>query len=121
MNIRSKLCTASAVHHWTFQRITALLLLPFTLWLFQLFQLVYQASYADTFAWLASGFNNLMISLWLLTVCWHADLGVQVVLEDYVADKSIRQPLMLLSKIWFGLIALSGLVSLQIIFWHGGL
>lgn len=109
----------SATRHWAFQRLTALLLIPLSGWLLLLFQLLFKSSYPETLAWLAKGINCLAISLWLLLVCIHAILGIQVILEDYVSDFSWRSRLNIINHVWFSLIAVSGLFTLQFIFWHG--
>ena len=111
----------SATGHWKFQRITAVLLVPLSGWLLVLFQLLFNASYTDTLSWLSIPVNNIALILWMLTVCSHAILGIQVVLEDYVSDVSWRSRLNILNHVWFSLIALSGLICLQLVFWHGGL
>ena len=111
----------SASRHWQFQRITALLLLPSSVWLLVLCHQLFNATYSDALSWLTNAVNNWAISLWLLVVCMHAVLGIQVVLEDYVSDTSWRSRLNIINHVWFSLIAISGFISLQLIFWHGGL
>ena len=110
----------SASRHWQFQRMTALLLLPSSVWLLVLCHQLFNASYSVTLSWLTNGINSAAISLWLVTVCTHAVLGIQVVLEDYVSDLSWRSRLNIINHVWFSLIAIFGVISLQFIIWHGG-
>ena len=111
----------SASRHWQFQRITALLLVPLSIWLLVLCHQLFNATYTDVYSWLNKGINNGAISMWLLAVCMHAVLGIQVVLEDYVSDMSWRSRLNIINHVWFSLIALSGFICLQLIFWQGGI
>ena len=104
----------SAVAHWRYQRLTAVALIPLTLWLLILFSKVLHTPYADTVAWLASPLNTLAIILWLGTVFYHAALGVQVVLEDYVAAAP-RKTAIIASNVFFivlGLAAFAAIVSI---------
>jgi succinate dehydrogenase / fumarate reductase membrane anchor subunit len=43
------------------------------------------APYQQTVAWLATPINSVCIVAWIIAVFYHAALGLQVVIEDYVA------------------------------------
>lgn len=49
------------------------------------------APFEDTKAWLASTGNTVWIFAWLIAVFYHAALGLQVVIEDYVGDETLQQ------------------------------
>lgn len=110
----------SATRHWKFQRLTALLLIPLSGWLLAFFHLLFNATYTDTLNWLSNAVNNTALVLWIFAVCTHAVLGIQVVLEDYVSDPSWRSRLNIINHVWFSLIAVSGFICLQLVYWHGG-
>lgn len=74
----------SGVHHWWLQRVTAVALIPLSIWfLFLLGDLVH-ARYPIVLGTLAQPTNA--IALIVLSAClfWHGALGLQVVIEDYV-------------------------------------
>ncbi len=71
--------------HWWMQRLTSVALIPLSYWLLVLLDYSFNASYEQMLAWISSPFNALAIMLWISTVCYHAALGLQVVIEDYVA------------------------------------
>ncbi len=72
------------VTHWWAQRLSALALVPLTLWfLYGLIRLPL-TDYAAVTIWIASGWNPVWLALLLAALCWHSRLGVQVVIEDYV-------------------------------------
>jgi succinate dehydrogenase / fumarate reductase, membrane anchor subunit len=72
--------------HWWLQRITAIALIPLSYFVIRLFAVCTELSYSQAVAWLSFPINTLGLLLWLLLVFYHAALGVQVVIEDYVAN-----------------------------------
>jgi succinate dehydrogenase / fumarate reductase membrane anchor subunit len=102
-----------ATAHWWIQRITAALLLPLSYWLLVLLNLVLHAPYQTTLAWLVAPGHALAIGGWLLVVFYHAALGLQVVLEDYVAQQPL-QSWAIRAVYWvFTLLAVAALVALS--------
>ncbi len=80
----------SGTHHWWMQRVTAVALIPLSFFAISLLDLSFNAPYAQTVAWLASPLHSTLIIAWLLAVFYHAALGLQVVIEDYVAVKGTK-------------------------------
>ena len=74
----------SGVHHWYVQRASALLLLVLVAWfLYSIFGLA-GADHAAAAAFLSAPFNAALMLVLLVTLFYHAMLGLQVVIEDYV-------------------------------------
>lgn len=71
--------------HWWMQRVTAVALIPLSFWLIYFLGLSLTAPYQQTVDWLASPVNSVCIVAWIMAVFYHAALGLQVVIEDYVA------------------------------------
>jgi succinate dehydrogenase / fumarate reductase membrane anchor subunit len=80
----------SATQHFRTQRLTAMALVPLSLVLLVFLYHALHTPYAETVAWLASPLNGLALLLWTVAVFFHAALGVQVVIEDYVSDLARR-------------------------------
>jgi succinate dehydrogenase / fumarate reductase membrane anchor subunit len=80
----------SASKHWLVQRITAIILIPLTFKLIGFLDLCMNAPYQETTAWLKSPLNTLYIEVWVIVTCYHAALGLQVVIEDYVANHELQ-------------------------------
>ncbi|MDD5227264.1 MAG: succinate dehydrogenase, hydrophobic membrane anchor protein [Methylococcales bacterium] len=102
----------SGTHHWSMQRLTAILLIPLSYWLLTFLQLCLHANYFEMTEWLATPVNQIGLSMWLLVVCYHAAIGLQVVLEDYVSHRGKQ-----FAAIWtvhslFAGLALSSIVLL---------
>ncbi|MDE2406004.1 MAG: succinate dehydrogenase, hydrophobic membrane anchor protein [Sphingomonadales bacterium] len=73
-------------HHWLLQRFTAIGNIILVGWLvFSLLSLP-SLSYLTVRDWLAAPFTATMMGLLVLNTVWHARLGVQVMLEDYVHE-----------------------------------
>jgi succinate dehydrogenase / fumarate reductase membrane anchor subunit len=72
------------VHHWWVQRLTAVALALLTPWFLWLLLSLIGASHADVRAVIADPRQALPLLAFVLALFWHAKLGVQVVIEDYV-------------------------------------
>ncbi len=80
----------SGTAHWWMQRITAVALVPLSFWLLQFLGLSVTAPYQQTLNWLALPINSTCIVAWIAAACYHAALGLQVVIEDYIAAEGPR-------------------------------
>ena len=85
-------------HHFWIQRLTSLALIPLTLWFCFSIALLSEASYAAVIAWLQSPFNAFMMILVVLISFHHAQLGLQVIMEDYIAHHGYRLAIILAIK-----------------------
>jgi succinate dehydrogenase / fumarate reductase membrane anchor subunit len=74
----------SGVHHWWLQRITAMALVPLTLWVVWAAVTMAGVDHATVVAWMASPINAALLLIWVVVMLYHAQLGMQVVVEDYV-------------------------------------
>ena len=70
--------------HWVVQRITALALVPLCLWFVVSILMLMHSDYVAVVNWMHAPWNAILLVLLVLTVYWHAYLGLQVVVEDYV-------------------------------------
>jgi succinate dehydrogenase / fumarate reductase membrane anchor subunit len=80
----------SGTGHWWLQRVTAVALVPLSFWLIKFLRLSLTAPYQQTVDWLASPVNTICIIAWIVAVFYHAALGLQVVIEDYVAPEGVK-------------------------------
>ena len=86
------------VHHWWMQRVTAVALLPLTLWLLYSLLTLSLADFDAVTAWIGDGWHPVLLVLMVLAMAWHSQLGVQVVIEDYVHHKACKTSALLLSN-----------------------
>ena len=76
--------------HWWHQRVTAIALVPLTVWF--VFGVIRHlgADHAAFVAWLQSPFSALMMVLTAVVTFHHAQSGLQVVIEDYVHNEMAK-------------------------------
>jgi succinate dehydrogenase / fumarate reductase membrane anchor subunit len=74
----------SGVQHWWAQRMTSIALAPLTLWVIYVLASHRGAAYAEVAAWLGNPLNGALLIAWVVTMLHHAQLGLQVVIEDYI-------------------------------------
>jgi succinate dehydrogenase / fumarate reductase membrane anchor subunit len=74
----------SGVGHWWTQRVTAAALVILMIWFVVTVLGLLHADYAAALATVAKPWNALLLIVLLVTMFWHAVLGLQVVVEDYV-------------------------------------
>ena len=86
------------VNHWWWQRVTAIFLAPLFAWM--IFSLLHMHGFAqqDVATWLSSPLIAIGLTLITTFVYFHAFLGLQVVIEDYVHASSAKIALLLLIK-----------------------
>ena len=107
------------VGHWWAQRVTALLLIPLALWFVA--ALVYHtgADHAEATLWLSQPVTYGGMLLLLGALFWHAALGLEVVIEDYVERPAARIALVLLTKIACLCLFIAAFVALTVIAFAG--
>ena len=74
----------SGSHHWLVQRFTAIGNLLLGGWLMASLVTMPNTSYVSMHDWLAHPFPATLLGLLLASALWHARLGMQVLIEDYV-------------------------------------
>lgn len=74
------------VHHWLIQRFTAVGNLLTVLFLAVSLVLLPDYSYATVSEWIARPIPATAMALLVVTTFWHARLGLQVAVEDYVHE-----------------------------------
>ena len=80
----------SGVHHWWVQRLTAVALVPLGLWFIYTLAHLAPLPAADVRAFLTTPLHMTLMILFLITGFHHAQLGLQVVIEDYVHCEGLK-------------------------------
>lgn len=117
MNLRSPLrrvtylgSARSGSGHWFGQRISAVALVLLGIWLVLALATMGGGTHANVVAWLSSPVAASFAVLLVLTAAWHAVLGLQVVIEDYVGDRG-RLAVLLVVKFVFAVATVIGVLS----------
>jgi len=82
--------SGAAIRHWRAQRITALVLVPLSLWFVNAVVSHLGQSRGQIQDWLSQPLPTLLMTALVLAVFYHLVLGVRVVIEDYVSDPARR-------------------------------
>jgi succinate dehydrogenase / fumarate reductase membrane anchor subunit len=105
--------------HWWQQRVTAIaLVLVSTYVVTTFFTSVDFGGYVDAIDWLTSPFSVTLVILFLIVGFYHAVLGLQVVIEDYVHSEGLKLFSILAVKFIAAAFAILGILStVKILFW----
>ncbi len=83
-NARGLGSSKSGTEHFIHQRLTATALVGLTIWFLCLVLSLIGADYVTAAATVAKPWNAVLLVGFLVAMFWHAQLGLQVVLEDYI-------------------------------------
>ena len=114
--LRILISASEAVRHWWAQRLTAVALIPLSLWFVYSLTTMYSANYETVILWLNNTTNSLLMLFFILSLYYHAVLGLQVVIEDYVESDWQRKSLLLLIKIILSIAALGAVTAIFLIY-----
>ena len=76
--------------HWWMQRLSAVALIPLGLWFSFALGIMDQLDYSSVVEFIRYPVNSILLVLALITLTYHSQLGVQVVVEDYVHSSSLK-------------------------------
>ncbi|MGQ9371381.1 succinate dehydrogenase, hydrophobic membrane anchor protein [Azospirillum sp. ST 5-10] len=99
--------------HWWHQRLTALALVPLTLWFVLAVIIHLGADYGEMVAWLRSPYSAAMMILFVAVGFHHAAAGMQVVFEDYVHNEWAKVASIIVTK--FVLYALAAICIVSVL------
>jgi len=115
-NMRSPLARAiglgsakGGVGHWWAQRVSAVALVPLTLWFVASILAHTGSEYATFIAWLRTPLASILMILLLVALFHHTALGLQVVIEDYV-HSGAKLAAMIAVRLGCFALALAGIV-----------
>ena len=101
--------------HWWSLRLTSIALVPLTLWFIWSILHLTGASQADVADWLASPVRLALLLALIVATFHHLQLGLQVVIEDYVNQEGVKLAAVLAVKavcILLALICIVGALTL---------
>ena len=89
------------VEHWWHQRLTAIANIPLVLWLVYSILQLKGADYLAFTTWLADPVNAVLMILFVISTFYHAVLGSQVVIEDYIHCECLKLAKLIAQKLVF--------------------
>ena len=98
--------------HWWSQRVSAVALIPLTLWfLFSLLMLP-DLDYATVRTWLSLPLSGFLAVLLLSVLTYHSYLGTTVVIEDYVHSTGMKLLSLLALRFAYVLVCGAGILAI---------
>ena len=98
--------------HWWWQRLTALALVPLTLWFTFSMATLTSECFADVGIWMESPVTSTLLIAFVVSLFYHAQLGVQVVIEDYVHHEGLKIGAILVVKFLSVMLVISSTISI---------
>ncbi len=99
------------VHHWWVQRLTSVALVPLSIWFAISLLSLPSFDHATVVAWMAQSSTALLLIIFVLVGAWHSQLGVRVVVEDYVHGAGARTVTLVVLMFAHVLLAAAGVVA----------
>lgn len=101
----------SGTAHWWSQRLSAIALVPLTLWFIGSLVVLAGADHGEISAWVSSPIVASLLVLLVATTFYHSYLGLQVVIEDYVHSEPLKLATLIVVQGASFVLALIGIVS----------
>ena len=124
MNMRSPLSRArglgsakTGTDHWWAQRLTALALIPLVIWFVVSMIIVTSADHAAAVEFISSPINAVLLILLIAATFHHGQLGLQVVIEDYIHTKWLEVGLIIAVKgaaVFLGVVSVYAVIALAL-------
>lgn len=124
MSLRTPLSNAKGLgsakegaHHWWIQRLTSIALIPLTIWLAVSIAAFPHVDFNTVQGWISSPVNCVLLMLLLVVLLYHLNLGLQVIIEDYVHAQWLKLSSLIgvnFSCILLGIIGLFSLLKVAL-------
>jgi succinate dehydrogenase / fumarate reductase membrane anchor subunit len=99
------------VEHWLLQRVTAVALVPLVLWFVTALIGLVGADFDTVQEWVGRPLPAICLVLLLIATFYHASLGLQVVIEDYVHGELSRLGLVIVVRLACVALTVAGTVA----------
>jgi succinate dehydrogenase / fumarate reductase membrane anchor subunit len=99
------------VEHWWLQRITAVALVPLSLWFVIAIIRLVGADSDSVRDWVGNPLPAILLVLLLIATFYHASLGLQVVIEDYIQAELTKLGLVIIVRLGCFALAVAGMFA----------
>ena len=89
-NVRGLGSAKSGTGHFWMQRLTAIALIPLTLWFVAALASMGSVGYAEAVEWVKSPVTAVLLLALIAATFHHMQLGLQVIVEDYVHAEGLK-------------------------------
>jgi succinate dehydrogenase / fumarate reductase membrane anchor subunit len=99
------------VGHWWTQRLTSVALIVLGCWFVVSMLSLPSYDYATLVAWMRRGWTTLPLILFVAVAAWHSEMGIRVIVEDYVVEVGTRTIVLALSTFIHAVIGVAGVLA----------
>jgi len=108
------------VGHFIAQRVSAVALIFLVLWGVDSALALAHTGYEDAARWLRSPWHAILAALLISVASFHMQLGMRVIIEDYIHRPSTKAVLLILNLFVAGLVTAAGVFSILKVALSGG-
>lgn len=101
----------SGTHHWIMQRLTAIALIPLSVWFIFSLTAFENMNYQSAIIWIKSPTSAILMLFFIITLFHHLQLGLQVVIEDYISNKIVKISSLVMLKLTSFCASLASIVA----------
>jgi succinate dehydrogenase / fumarate reductase membrane anchor subunit len=118
MNLQTPLARArglgtakKGVQHWWWQRLTAVVLVPLCLWFIGTIITMQASDYSTVVNWIQSPLVSGLLVFLIAALFYHTQLGLQVVIEDYVHSEWVKITTLIVAQFLMILLTLTAVIA----------
>lgn len=105
----------AGTEHWLGQRLSAVALVPLSVWLAVSLLALPALDFYTVNAWVAAPLHAILLLLLVVALVYHSALGTQVVVEDYVHNAGWRVALLVLVRLAHVFLVVAGVFAVFLI------
>ncbi len=105
----------TGTEHWLGQRLSAVAMVPLTLWFAVSLLTLPSLDFYSVAAWVAAPLHAVLLVLLVVALVYHSSLGTQVVAEDYVHAPGLRVIVLAALRLLHVGLAVAGIVAVFLI------
>ena len=110
----------AGTEHWIGQRLSAVAMVPLTLWFALSLLSLPSLDFYSVNAWAGAPLHALLLLLLVLALVFHSSLGTQVVAEDYIHAPGRRVVVLALLRLLHVALAVAGLFAVFLVATRAG-
>lgn len=105
----------AGTEHWLGQRLSAIAMIPLTLWFAVSLLTLPTLDFYTVNAWAALPLHAILLVLLVIALVYHSSLGTQVVVEDYLHAPAARVVLLVVLRLLHIALAVGGIFAVFLI------
>jgi succinate dehydrogenase membrane anchor subunit len=102
----------AGTHHWWAQRVSAIALIPLSIWFVTAIVMLKNKGFEDIVSWQASPVNATLMILFVIALFYHMWLGLQTVIEDYIHSAFRKTTLLIAIKLVTIFLSILSIISI---------